>query len=76
MANDDVKKPLTTSSPSSLSSLSDHLFLNDIIILPKPILKKSNQQSSPSNHHNQKTISPKPIPRSTLKQSNQDETLV
>jgi hypothetical protein len=48
MANDDVKKPLTTSSPSSLSSLSDHLFLNDIIILTKPILKKSNQQASPS----------------------------
>ncbi|CAF3708230.1 unnamed protein product [Rotaria socialis] len=41
------KKPIT-SSPSSSSSLSDQLLLSDATI-PKPILKKSNQQSSPSS---------------------------
>lgn len=43
----DVKKPLT-SSPSSSSSFSDRLLLSDIAT-PKPILKKSPQQSSPSS---------------------------
>ncbi|CAF4549875.1 unnamed protein product [Rotaria sp. Silwood1] len=45
--NDDIKNPLTTS-PSTSSSLSDKLLLTDVTI-PKPILKKSNQQSSPSS---------------------------
>ncbi|CAF4922590.1 unnamed protein product, partial [Rotaria magnacalcarata] len=38
------KEPITTSS----SSLSDQLLLSDATI-PKPILKKSNQPSSPSS---------------------------
>ncbi|CAF0937049.1 unnamed protein product [Adineta steineri] len=43
--DDEVKKPLTAS-PSTSSSFSDQLLLADITT-PKPILKKSIQQSSP-----------------------------
>lgn len=61
--DDDIKKPLTTS-PSTSSSYSDQLLLPDVTT-PKPILKKSNQQSSPSSdqdrippsYHDQKKIS-------------------
>ncbi|CAF0903615.1 unnamed protein product [Rotaria sordida] len=61
--NDEIKKPLTTS-PSTSSSLSDQLLLTDVTI-PKPILKKSNQQSSPPSdqdrippsYHDQKKLS-------------------
>ncbi|CAF1223168.1 unnamed protein product [Adineta ricciae] len=42
-----VKKPLTAS-PSTSSSFSDQLLLSDVTT-PKPILKKSNQQTSPSS---------------------------
>ncbi|CAF2487436.1 unnamed protein product [Rotaria sp. Silwood2] len=45
--NENIKKPLTTS-PSTSSSLSDHLLTD--VATPKPILKKSNQQSSPSSN--------------------------
>ncbi|CAF0949574.1 unnamed protein product [Rotaria sordida] len=86
--NDEIQKSLTTS-----TSLSDNLPSNDIIIMPKPILKKSSPQISldtiAENYHDKKDISsmykqtsslleniPKPIPRTSLKQSKQDETLV
>jgi len=45
--DDEIKKPLTTS-PSSSSTFSDQFLLTDVTT-PKPILKKSNQQSSPSS---------------------------
>jgi hypothetical protein len=44
---DEAKKSLTTS-PSSSSTFSDQLLLTDVTT-PKPILKKSHQQSSPSS---------------------------
>jgi hypothetical protein len=71
--DNEFKNPLTTS---------DSLLLTDIIT-PKPILKKYNQ----SNHvlpryRDQKKISsllnnpPKTIPRTTIKQSKHDESLL
>ena len=45
--DDSLKKSLITSSSTS-SSLSDHLFLQSLTP-PKPILKKSPQQSPPSS---------------------------
>ena len=45
--DDETKKSLTTS-PSSSVSFSEQLLLPDVTT-PKPILKKSNQQSSPSS---------------------------
>lgn len=48
-ADDDIKKLLTASSSTS-SSLSDHLLFTEVVT-PKPILKKSPQQLSPSSDH-------------------------
>lgn len=69
--------------------LPDYLPSSDIV-MPKPILKKSSPHSSPDRiliHFQDKTKPsstyaplfhniPKPIPRSTIKQTQQDESLV
>lgn len=73
LKDDEVKKPFTAS-PSSSSSLSDHLLLSEVTI-PKPILKKSAQQSSPSSdqdrippsYQDQKKMSSVMNPKSYIK---------
>jgi len=78
-------QPTNNEFKNPLPPTSDSLLLTDIIT-PKPILKNYNQQSL-SNHvlpryRDQKKISsllnnpPKTIPRTTIKQSKHDESLL